>query len=49
MIISKLKLGPIAEEKPIKVQVELPAALHHDLADYADLLGSGPIDVMRAI
>ncbi len=39
MIMSKLKLGPIAEEKPIKVQVELPAALHHDLADYADLLG----------
>lgn len=37
--MSKLKLGPIAEEKPIKVQVELPAALHHDLADYADLLG----------
>jgi len=37
--MSKLKLGPIAEEKPIKVQVELPAALHHDLADHADLLG----------
>ena len=37
--MSKLKLGPIAEEKPIKVQVELPAALLHDLADYADLLG----------
>ena len=37
--MSKLKLGPIAEEKPIKVQVELPAALHHDLADYAEALG----------
>lgn len=37
--MSKLKLGPIAEEKPTKVQVELPAALHHGWADYADLLG----------
>ena len=38
-MMSKLKLGPIADEKPIKVQVELPAALHQDLSDYADLLG----------
>ena len=37
--MAKLKLGPIVDDKPIKVQVELPAALHHDLADYADLLG----------
>lgn len=38
-MMSKLKLGPIADEKPIKIQVELPAALHQDLSDYADLLG----------
>ncbi|HXH45400.1 MAG TPA: DUF2274 domain-containing protein [Bradyrhizobium sp.] len=37
--MSKLKLGPIADQKPIKVQIELPAALHEDLAAYADLLG----------
>ncbi|WP_206049429.1 DUF2274 domain-containing protein [Novosphingobium sp. PC22D] len=37
--MSKLKLGPIVDQKPIKVQIELPAALHQDLADYADLLG----------
>ena len=38
-MMSKLKLGPIADEKPVKVQVELPAALHQDLVDYAHLLG----------
>ncbi|MCJ2130670.1 DUF2274 domain-containing protein [Methylobacterium sp. E-045] len=37
--MSMLKLGPITDEKPIKVQIELPAALHRDLSDYADLLG----------
>ncbi len=37
--MSKLKLGPIADDKPLKVQVELPAALHQDLIDYAHLLG----------
>ncbi|WP_189338577.1 DUF2274 domain-containing protein [Sphingobium sp. SCG-1] len=37
--MSKLKLGPIADEKPVKVQVELPATLHQDLVDYGDLLG----------
>ncbi|HEE9957838.1 TPA: DUF2274 domain-containing protein, partial [Citrobacter freundii] len=30
-MMSKLKLGPIADDKPLKVQVELPAALHLDL------------------
>jgi len=39
MNMSKLKLGPLADDKPVKVQVELPAPLHQDLADYADLLG----------
>ena len=33
--MSKLRLGPIVEEKPVKLTVELPGALFHDLADYA--------------
>jgi hypothetical protein len=33
--LTKLKLGPIADQKPIKVTVELPAALHRDLISYA--------------
>lgn len=36
--MAKLKLGPIADEKPIKVTVELPATLHHDLVAYAAAL-----------
>ncbi len=36
--MAKLKLGPIANEKPVKVLVELPAALHRDLAAYAEAL-----------
>ena len=35
----KLKLGPIADDKPVKVTVELPAAVHRDLVAYAEVLG----------
>lgn len=37
--MTKLKLGPIVDEKPIRVTVELPAAVHRDLVAYADVLG----------
>jgi len=36
--MTKLKLGPIADDKPVKVTVELPAALHRDLIAYAAVL-----------
>lgn len=36
--MTKLKLGPIADDKPVKITVELPAALHRDLVAYADVL-----------
>lgn len=36
--MAKLKLGPIADEKPVKVTVELPALLHRDLVVYAEVL-----------
>ncbi|MHA7776036.1 DUF2274 domain-containing protein [Roseibium sp. M-1] len=35
----KLKLGPLPDDKPVKVNVELPAKLHRDLVDYAEILG----------
>lgn len=35
----KLKLGPIANDKPVKITVELPASLHRDLIAYAEILG----------
>ncbi len=37
--MSKLKLGPLVDDKPVKLTVELPAAVHRDLADYAEVLG----------
>ncbi|OYZ95524.1 MAG: hypothetical protein B7X99_14940 [Rhizobiales bacterium 17-65-6] len=36
--MAKLKLGPIADDKPVKVTVELPAPLHRDLIAYAEVL-----------
>ena len=37
--MSKLKLGAIADEKPVRMTAELPAAVHRDLLAYADVLG----------
>lgn len=37
--MGKLKLGPLEDDKPVKISVELPAALHRDLLAYADILG----------
>ena len=39
MKMLKLKLGAIADDKPVKLAVEIPAALHRDLVDYAQVLG----------
>lgn len=36
--MTKLKIGVIPDDKPVKVTVELPAALHRDLASYAEVL-----------
>ncbi|WFE89829.1 DUF2274 domain-containing protein [Roseibium porphyridii] len=37
--MAKLKLGPLPDDKPVKVSVELPAKLHRDLVAYAEILG----------
>lgn len=51
--MAKLKLGPITDDKPVKVTVELPAGLHRDLTAYAEVLGRGvgmpPVDAARLI
>ena len=51
--MAKLKLGPLADEKSVKVSVELPAALHRDLVAYGTPLGresdQSPIDPIRLI
>ena len=36
--MAKLKLTALSDEKPVKVAVELPAALHRDLLAYAKAL-----------
>jgi hypothetical protein len=38
--MTKLKLGPLADDKPVKLTLELPAAVHRDLVAYAEVLGS---------
>jgi hypothetical protein len=38
--MAKLKLGAIADDKPVKLTVELPANVHRDLIAYADLLAN---------
>jgi hypothetical protein len=34
----KLKLGPIEDDKPVKLTIELPATVHRDLVAYAAAL-----------
>jgi hypothetical protein len=36
--MAKLKLGAIADDKPVKVTHELPASVHRDLVAYAEAL-----------
>ena len=48
--MAKLKLGPIVDDKPVKITMELPAALHRDLAAYAEALApEGDFFIRKAI
>jgi hypothetical protein len=37
--MTKLKLGAIEDDKPVRLTVELPAAVHRDLVAYGQTLG----------
>lgn len=37
--MTKLKLSAIPDDRPVKITLELPAAVHRDLVAYADALG----------
>jgi hypothetical protein len=37
--MTKLKLGTIEDDKPVKLTLELPAAVHRSLAAYAEAIG----------
>ena len=39
--MTKLKLTDLAEDKPVRLTIELPAAIHRDLVAYATVLGAG--------
>jgi hypothetical protein len=46
----KLKLTAIEDDKPVRVTLDLPAALHRDLVAYGRILGEGaPIDPVKLI
>lgn len=36
--MSKLKLTALPDDRPVRLTVELPAAVHRDLVAYADVL-----------
>ena len=36
--MTKLKLGAISDEKPVKITLEVPAELERDLRRYAEIL-----------
>jgi hypothetical protein len=36
--MTKLKLGAIVDDRPVKLTVELPAPVHRDLLAYAEVL-----------
>jgi hypothetical protein len=36
--MQKLKLGPISDDKPVILTIELPASVHRDLVAYAEAL-----------
>jgi len=35
--MAKLKLGTIPDDRPIKLSIELPAAIHRELLSYAEI------------
>ncbi|WP_116970863.1 DUF2274 domain-containing protein [Blastomonas sp. UPD001] len=38
--MTKLKLGPLNDDRPVKLTVEMPAAVYRDLAAYAAALAA---------
>ena len=38
--MGKLKLGALVDEKPVRLTIELPAAVHRDLVTYAEVLAA---------
>ena len=52
--MTSLKLAPLADEKPVKLTIELPAPLFADLVDYGVILGNdsdppAPVEPARLV
>lgn len=52
--MTTLKLGAITEDRPVKLTVELPAAVHRDLVAYGEVLAretgeTQPIEPARLV
>ena len=51
--MTKLKLSAVPDDKPVKIALELPAAVHSDLVAYAEILaresGHAVIDPVKLI
>ena len=51
--MAKLKLGAIEDDKPVKLNVELPAQVHRNLVAYAEAMGreegGAPIEPVRLV
>ncbi len=51
--MAKLKLGAIDDDKPVKLTVALPAAIHRDLVAYGEVLaresGAEPVQPAKLI
>jgi hypothetical protein len=46
----KLKLATIADDRPVRLTLELPAALHRDLVAYGQIMGGGtPVEPIKLI
>jgi hypothetical protein len=43
--MEKLKLSAVPDDKPVKLAVELPVAVHRDLMAYADYLNGQHVSV----
>lgn len=51
--MAKLRLGSFADDKPVKISMEIPGSVHRDLQDYAaalaDETGEATVSAERLI
>ena len=52
--MTKLKLGPLVDNRPVKLTIELPASVHRDLVSYGEQLArtageARPIEPVKLI